>query len=390
MNLSTGFQPASSMQNTGFGANKPGTGMFGPIQTTGTNTGFPSTNQPLGNNNFYLGTTGGAYTFGFGGQQSTSVTSVNPSSFGQQVGTMVNQNQNLFGQPTGQLTGQSVNQTGSLFGQGTSSGFNFFKPTTTQGTGLLQPQTTMTTQQPQQVQQTIPQITTPILLLPQSNSFRYDKVESSSEDAKAIFKDIETSFQQNLIHLENAETMFKDMTTLYTSIFLPLGAETINYTKVTSSKKLSTNYIIETMRSEIEKEYHFSEKSKRNYSRLTTDPSRIVTPSSYFLTLLEQLEEKLQLQIQQAAQIEAIINLHLGKEYGSFKVNSDILEETICAIYQCLMGVTTEAAKINERINYLAMNYINYLKNTYKKSEQEVENYMRIQIEQIEKGHSTN
>jgi hypothetical protein len=245
--------------------------------------------------------------------------------------------------------------------------------------GMLQPQQQMSV------------LTAPTFSLSQTNSFRYDKVESlSDENTKKLFKDIEKAFKDNSNYLDNAETYVKEISNYYSEFFLPAGNEAINYSKITISKKASMNYIIETLISEIEKEYHFAEKAKRNYSRLNNDPTKIVIPSNYFFHLLEQIEETIKLQIQQASHIEAIMNLHLSKEYGSFSINTDILEETIAAIYQNLLGLATGAAKINETLQILTMNYINYMKTSFRKSEEEIENHMRKELERIEKGHFYN
>jgi hypothetical protein len=183
--------------------------------------------------------------------------------FGQQSSSS---NPNPFQKQSGQFPAQSsTGQQGSIFGQ--SSNIQGYRPqgsvqqlgmqTGQQGgtTGMFQAQQGPVTAQPQLTQQPI-SLSAPIFSLSPMNSYRFDKIESlQDENAKKFFKDIEKAFKDNSNHLDNINTYFKEIDHYYKNFFIPAGNEAINYSKITISKKGSTDYIIQTLISEIEKEY---------------------------------------------------------------------------------------------------------------------------------------
>ena len=132
------------------------------------------------------------------------------------------------------------------------------------------------------------------------------------------------------------------------------------------------------MKSDVAQHVVLIDKERQNYHILLEQPSmKFQVPSDYFITLIKELEEKIEHQIQQISDSEALVDIHYRKEHGSFKVNSDLVEETIKEIYTCLIGLVTEASKINDYVKSLKQSYVEMMKFTYGWKDFEIENRIK-------------
>ena len=213
-------------------------------------------------------------------------------------------------------------------------------------------------------------------LLP-TNYLKYEKVEVLAEDIKNFIKQIETTFRQNEVKLNHTQALIEGLFDSYKTLNSE-GVKLVKNCKLINSKKSKINFIIQDLKSDKNQQEVLLEKERRNYHILIEQPSmKIQVPSDYFVTLTKELEEKVVSQTQQISDIEALVNLHYRKEHGSFKVNSDLVEETIKEIYTCLIGLVTEVTKINDYVNLVKQSYIEMMKFTYGWKDFEIENRIK-------------
>jgi hypothetical protein len=329
----TGFGTSTGTMS-GFGASTSTTGMF-PTTSTSTTGMFPTT--------------------------STSTTGMFP--------TTSTSNTGMFAPTSTSTTSNIMTQNKPMSGFTGQTGFM----TTTQvpQTQIAQQGGIMSMNQMQR--STGPQV---FSLLP-TNYLKYEKVEVLAEDIKNFIKQIETTFRQNEVKLNHTQALIEGLFDSYKTLNGE-GVKLVKNCKLINSKKSKINFIIQDLKSDKNQQEVLLEKERRNYHILIEQPSmKIQVPSDYFVTLTKELEEKIVSQTQQISDIEALVNLHYRKEHGSFKVNSDLVEETIKEIYTCLIGLVTEVTKINDYVNLVKQSYIEMMKFTYGWKDFEIENRIK-------------
>jgi hypothetical protein len=227
-----------------------------------------------------------------------------------------------------------------------------------------------------QLNQNNPQV---FSILP-SNYLKYEKISSLQDDIKKLIGKIELDLKNNEIYQDYADKMFKGLNENF-KIISSEGVKVVKFCKLINSKNSKIKFILETLKNEINQQTELLKRERKNFNILEQHPSfKITIPNEYFLKLTQEIEEKMSLQIQQISDLEALINLYYRKEYGSFKVNSDIVEELIKELYNCLIGLVSEAARINEYVSSLKMNYIELMKINYGWTELEIENRIRAHM----------
>lgn len=349
-----------------FGFAKPGgstmggtSGIGGTTGTTGSAGGLGSSSTP----SFGAGATGSFFNQPTGGQQ-TSTTGgglfgskpTTTTTTGLGMFTSASSGGGLFNKPSGQPTGSTTGMTAT-----SNIG-------TTNFPNLMQQRTQVT----------------PTLTLPPTNYLKYEKVESLNDDIKNIIKQIEATFRKNEIYLEQSEGLIKDLYENY-KLLSSDGVKVVKYCKLINSKKSKVDFILKNAKGEIEHQNDQVERTRKNFHILKEHPNmKIMVPSDYFIELMKEIEDKISLQILQISDLEALANLYYRKEYGSFKINSDLVEETIKSIYNCLLNLVSEAAKLNEYVAILKSNYVEMMKVCYGWKEYEVENRMRQMISSLD------
>lgn len=359
--LGAGFQTQTNL-------NKPqGTLMFG----TGTSSTSTSFFNPPGTSNTtqQQSTTGGFGQLGLSGQPQN------------QTGTG---GSNLFGGQKSVTSGLG-NLSGS-FGSGTT--------TTTQTAQPFSQQMQLGVQVPQQLgsQQgfqggigmsslSLPlsnqQISPKVFSLTPNNFMKLDKVETLPEALQNIVKDLEKSLKSYDIQLDYSTSVINTLFEHYN--FLNSEAvKVIKFCKLINTKKSKINFLIQNIKSEINQQNNLLEKSTKDYKIIVENHNmKIQAPNEYFSLLNKELEEKISLQIQQISDLEALINLHYRKEFGSFQINSDLVEQTIKELYTSLIGLVTEAAKIKEYVNIIKQRYTDLMRYNYSYNEYDLEKRLR-------------
>jgi len=220
----------------------------------------------------------------------------------------------------------------------------------------------------------------PVFSLLPSNYLKYDKVSSLQDDIKKLIGKIELDLKNNEIYQDYAEKMFKSLNENF-KIISSEGVKLVKCCKLINSKNSQIKFTLETLKNELNQQTELLKGERKNFNILEQHPSfKISIPNEYFLKLIQEIEEKMSMQIQEISDLEALINLYYRKEYGSFKVNSDIVEEIIKELYNCLIGLVSEAARINDYVNSLKLNYIEVMKFNYGWKESEIENRMRANL----------
>lgn len=392
MGLNTGFQNASSLNLGGLIQNKPllptsissTTNLIRPTGlsslNTNTNTGSLNTNTISNTPKF-----GSSNTSGFFG--------------GNTLGNLGGTNLNLGG--TNITTTNTNTNQGGLFASNTTSNLNTglfgasqnkpsFLPSTTltsvsNPTNFLQTQNVnqnfnLNQQQNQNINQNQQfQNTNPIFTIPANNYTKYEKVESVPF-INELLKQVETSLQNNDINLQISENLITYLYEIFKNV-TEEGQKLVKYCKLINSKKSKINFITTNLKNEVAKQSDMLEKEKRNYHILISHQSmKIASPSDYFVTLTQELEEKINSQIRTISDIEALVNLHYGKEYGNFNASSDLVEETVRNLYLILIDIVAECAKINEYVADLRSNYADFLKTGYGFKDYEIEGRIRQAI----------
>jgi hypothetical protein len=249
-------------------------------------------------------------------------------------------------------------------------------------TGMTGMQTGMQSQPFQQggmgmIQQQPRQTGTQVFTLMPTNIVKFEKVETLEDSLKKIIRDIEFKFRQYDLKLEYSDSVIKNLQDNY-KLLTSEGLKVVKCCKLVQDKKSKVNFLLQNLKSEIEQQGRILEKETKNYHILVDHPSmKITVPSDYFSLISKELEEKISQQIQQISDLEALVNLHYRKEYGSFQANSDLVEQTIKELYVTLIGLVHESAKIKEYVNLLKMKYFEMLKYNYGWKENEIENRFR-------------
>jgi hypothetical protein len=292
---------------------------------------------------------------------------------------------------TGTTTGGNINTKPT----GTIQGFNMSGGLNTGGTGVTTGgftggmnsgftsglNTGVTGNLGMNVQQSNNSTSPPIFSLLPTNFLKYEKVTSLPEDIKRLVSKIELDLKNNEIYLDYAETLLKGLNENF-KIISNEGVKVVKFCKLINSKNSKIKFMLDTLKEDVDNQSEILKKERKHYHIIEHHPTmKITVPSEYFLSLTKEIEEKMMLQIQQISDLESLINLYYRKEYGSFKINSDIVEELIKELYSCLIGLVSEAAKISDYVTTLKHNYFEMMKYQYGWKETEIENRMRNAIE---------
>jgi hypothetical protein len=367
----SGNQMGGTTNPTSFGLSGQTGGGFG-----GATSGIGSTafNKPIGGTSLG-GTSSSTLAFGSTGQ-----------SFIQQQPSVSTGSTNLG------LNSQTQPSTGGLFGGvKPTTGFTTTPQMTgygTQGQGLgaYSGQGGMQTTQPSatNINYAVPlvmnQTNPPVFSLLPTNYLKYEKISTLQDDIKRLIGKIELDLKNNEIFLDYADNMFKGLNENF-KIISGEGVKVVKFCKLINSKNSKIKFILDTLKIEIEQQSELLKKERKNFHIIEQHPTfKISIPSEYFFNLTKEIEEKMALQIQQISDLESLINLYYRKEYGSFKINSDIVEELIRELYNCLISLVSEAARVNEYVNALKINYMELMKYNYGWKELEIENRIRAHM----------
>jgi hypothetical protein len=374
--------------------NKPTTTTTGGYMTQGNNPLSGVTNPTTFGTTATTGGLGGA-TSGLTGFSkpigSTTIGGVSNQPFGGSGHSFLQQTTTGPTQTGLGLGAQTQSTTGGLFGTNKQTTFT----STSQPSGFGTATTTLGgfggqtgTQQPQQVGANVsyinPQYGTqsnpPIFSLLPTNYLKYEKISTLQDDIKKLIGKIELDLKNNEIYLDYADNMFKGLNENF-KVIGNEGVKVVKICKLINSKNSKIKFILENLKNDIDQQSELLKKERKNFHILEQHPSfKISIPSEYFFNLTKEIEEKMALQIQQISDLEALINLYYRKEYGSFKINSDIVEELIRELYNCLISLVSEASRINDYVNALKMNYIEMMKYNYGWKEMEIENRIRAHM----------
>lgn len=368
--MNTNPLSATTNPTTTFGTNLTTTAGLG-----GATSGLGGFNKPLGGTSL-----GGATTQQFGGGAGQSFLQQQPTGSTTQQGLGMNMqpqttSSGLFGGNKSLTFGGTTQQSGFGNTSTTSGGFGG----QTGITGIQQPQqaaSSMSYINPQINTQAMP----PVFTLLPTNYLKYEKISTLQDDIKRLIGKIELDLKNNEIYLDYADNMFKGLNENF-KVISGEGVKVVKFCKLINSKNSKIKFILETLKNEIDHQSDLLKKERKNFHILEQHPTfKISIPSEYFFNLTKEIEEKMALQIQQISDLEALINLYYRKEYGSFKVNSDIVEELIRELYTCLISLVSEAARINEYVSALKINYIEMMKYNYGWKEMEIENRIRAHM----------
>jgi hypothetical protein len=319
---------------------------------------------------------------GSGNQQGGSNTFFKPSggalpSTGLSTTSMFGQQPQVQSQMQQSGTFSSIGQTAQTGAFNSKPSTNFFQQPNTmnQQTFSVQPQMGSTAPNLIGMQQQMPVIN-PSLTLPPTNIQKYDKIETLNVELIKTIKEIETSFRKNDMYLEQCESLISELRDNYKTL-VSEGVKVIKYCKLINSKKSKIDFITQNLKNEIERNNDQIERCRKNYHILGHIPMKISVPSEYFIDLTNEIEEKISFQMHQISDIESLVNLYYKKESGSFKVNSDLVEENIKCLYECLIELVSEACKLNEYTKSIKNSYVEMMKYSYGWKEIEVENRFR-------------
>lgn len=216
-----------------------------------------------------------------------------------------------------------------------------------------------------------------VLRLNSTNFLKYEKLGTLSDEIKKVVYNIETTFKNNEIAEDYANELVKQLQENFKLISAG-GVKVIKLCKVIYTKNLKLKAMSQNLKQELKIQTDFLEKEKKNFNILEHHHAmKITVPSEYLFGLVHEFEQKMAIQMQNVSDLEALINLYYRKEYGTFKVEADIVEEVIKELYHSLTLLVSDAAKINEYVNILKANYAEYVKSNFNWSDFEIENRLR-------------
>ena len=106
------------------------------------------------------------------------------------------------------------------------------------------------------------------------------------------------------------------------------------------------------------------DKQKNNFRIIEQQEDiNLIIPDDFLLDLIEELEQRMISYSSQIEDIQTLVNLYYSEENGNFNVNSDMIEELIVELYQCIKMLLNDEAAINDYVNTVKDNYIDYLRN---------------------------
>lgn len=299
-----------------------------------------------------------------------------------------NTSPNIFGNPTNQnITSSSLltNPTGSLFSnpQKTNTSTNIFGipvqntnsslfPSTA-NTGIFnQPQTNSNFQpkpgqpafgQNEPDKQLIITSTKPILTLQSSNSLRYLKLSSFSDEFKKVINQIQVELMNNSLKISYAERLISRLEHNFKTVKSE-GLNVVKLSKVINTKNTKIKLILNNLKTEMKKLNESLEKEKNNFRilQLGSDMTLII-PNDFLLYYTQELGERMKSYATQIEDIQSLINLYYSEESGNFKINSDMIEEVIVELYKCIKILLSDEAMLSEYVTSVKNSFALLLKN---------------------------
>lgn len=341
-------------QSSLFGNTKPGTSLFGNNNQT----------SLFGNNNQ---TNNQTPLFGTNNQQNNQ-----PSLFGNnnqsnnQPSIFGNNNQpnnpSLFGN-NNQLNNQS-----SLFGNNNqtsnpNSVFSFRNNNNTNNIGTFGINNNNNLNNNFIQNQVIMTSIKPVLTIQSSNSLRFKKLNTLSEIFKKVIEKIQLDLTNNSIQIQYADNIIKRLEENF-QIVRNEGANAVKFSKVVDSKLSKVKILLNNLHNEMKKLEFSLEKQKNNFRIVEQQEDiNLTIPDEFLLDLIEELEQRMISYSSQIEDIQTLVNLYYSEENGNFNVNSDMIEELIVELYQCIKMLLNDEAAINDYVNTVKESFIDYLKN---------------------------
>lgn len=303
-------------------------------------------------------------------------TSLFGSTFQQPVTSGLSTNLNLLGN-----TGTFVQN--SIFGgnaQAQNFPFSKIQPTIQSNTNLFQ----QISAQPSSAQ-SLPFTSFPyaytqtkILTLMPGNQTKYEKVNSlQSKELKELIKQVEVNFENNKLYMDNLETSIQTIQENY-KIIQSEAFNIAKFTKVINSKNSKLKFILQNFENEIKLQNEVLNRNRENCKILEHHPSmKISVPSDYLFNLVSEMEDCVKSHMQQISDLEALLTLSYQKEMGAVKMNSDVIEQIIVSLYESLIGLTNETARICDAVERVKQIYYDFLKTNLGWKDYEIENKFR-------------
>jgi len=219
---------------------------------------------------------------------------------------------------------------------------------------------------------------TKILTLMPGNQTKYEKVNSlQSKELKELIKQVELNFENNRLYLNNLESSINTIQENY-KIIQSEAFNIAKYTKVINSKNSKLKFILQNFENEIKLQNEILNKNRDNCKILEHHPSmKISVPSDYLFNLVSEMEDCVKSHMQQISDLEALLTLSYQKEMGAVKMNSDVIEQIIVSLYESLIGLTNETARICDAVERVKQIYYDFLKTNLGWKDYEIENKFR-------------
>ena len=211
-------------------------------------------------------------------------------------------------------------------------------------------------------QQVIMTSVKPILTIPSSNNLRFVKLNTLDDNFKKITQKIQLDLINNSIQIQYAENIIKKLEENF-QIVRNEGRNAVKFSKVIDSKLSKIKILLSNLHNEMKKLEFSLDKQKNNFRIIEQQEDiNLIIPDDFLLDLIEELEQRMISYSSQIEDIQTLVNLYYSEENGNFNVNSDMIEELIVELYQCIKMLLNDEAAINDYVNTVKDNYVDYLK----------------------------
>ena len=212
-------------------------------------------------------------------------------------------------------------------------------------------------------QQVIMTSVKPVLTIPSSNNLRFAKLNTLDDNYKKITQKIQLDLINNSIQIQHAENIIKKLEENF-KIVRNEGINAVKFSKVIDSKLSKIKLLLSNLHNEMKKLEFSLDKQKNNFRIIEQQEDiNLIIPDDFLLDLIEELEQRMISYSSQIEDIQTLVNLYYSEENGNFNVNSDMIEELIVELYQCIKMLLNDEAAINDYVNTVKDNYIDYLRN---------------------------
>ena len=211
-------------------------------------------------------------------------------------------------------------------------------------------------------QQVIMTSVKPVLTIPSSNNLRFAKLNTLDDFYKKITQKIQLDLINNSIQIQHAENIIKKLEENF-KIVRNEGINAVKFSKVIDSKLSKIKLLLSNLHNEMKKLEFSLDKQKNNFRIIEQQEDiNLTIPDDFLLDLIEELEQRMISYSSQIEDIQTLVNLYYSEENGNFNINSDMIEELIVELYQCIKMLLNDEAAINDYVNTVKDNYIDYLK----------------------------